>query len=105
VKLSGGGFGRLVEVPRGGCSSIGRAPDCGSGCRGFDSHQPPQVNPYNRRIGSGYPAARKDVASSALCARSISVRMSLWPWSINVSRTTGTDSGISDETDRNAEMA
>ena len=26
----------------GGCSSAGRAPDCGSGCRGFESHLPPQ---------------------------------------------------------------
>ena len=27
---------------RGGCSSAGRAPDCGSGRRGFKSHHPPQ---------------------------------------------------------------
>lgn len=27
---------------RGGCSSAGRAPDCGSGGRGFESHHPPQ---------------------------------------------------------------
>lgn len=26
----------------GGCSSVGRAPDCGSGCRGFDPHHSPQ---------------------------------------------------------------
>jgi hypothetical protein len=26
----------------GGCSSVGRVPDCDSGCRGFESHQPPQ---------------------------------------------------------------
>ena len=25
----------------GGCSSAGRVPDCDSGCRGFESHQPP----------------------------------------------------------------
>src|SRR6185369_4174739 len=25
----------------GGCSSVGRVPDCDSGCRGFESHQPP----------------------------------------------------------------
>ena len=25
----------------GGCSSVGRAPDCGSGCRGFDPRHPP----------------------------------------------------------------
>ena len=26
----------------GGCSSGGRVPDCGSGCRGFKSHHPPE---------------------------------------------------------------
>ena len=26
----------------GGCSSVGRVPDCDSGCRGFESHLPPQ---------------------------------------------------------------
>ncbi len=25
----------------GGCSSVGRVPDCDSGCRGFEPHQPP----------------------------------------------------------------
>ena len=25
----------------GGCSSVGRAPDCGSGCRGFEPRLPP----------------------------------------------------------------
>lgn len=32
---------------RGGCSSAGRAPDCGSGGRGFDPHHSPQ-NFYQR---------------------------------------------------------
>src|SRR5690606_11064929 len=32
----------------GGCSSVGRVPDCDSGCRGFESHQPPQI-PEARR--------------------------------------------------------
>ena len=27
----------------GGRSSVGRAPDCGSGCRGFESHLPPHL--------------------------------------------------------------
>ena len=27
----------------GECSSVGRAPDCGSGCRGFESHHSPHV--------------------------------------------------------------
>ena len=26
---------------RGDCSSVGRAPDCDSGCRGFEPHQSP----------------------------------------------------------------
>src|SRR5262249_45149342 len=29
----------------GGCSSAGRAPDCGSGCRGFDPRHPPHPAP------------------------------------------------------------
>ena len=29
----------------GGCSSAGRAPDCGSGRRGFESRHPPQATP------------------------------------------------------------
>ena len=34
---------RFVEPDRlhGGCSSAGRASDCGSECRGFESHHPP----------------------------------------------------------------
>ena len=32
----------------GGCSSPGRAPDCGSGCSGFETRQPPHLF-----IGSG----------------------------------------------------
>ena len=26
-------------------AQFGRAPDCGSGCRGFESHQPPHFAP------------------------------------------------------------
>ena len=32
---------RIKKSPCGGYSSVGRAPDCGSGCRGFKSHYPP----------------------------------------------------------------
>jgi hypothetical protein len=31
----------LIVTIYGGCSSVGRAPDCDSGRRGFKSHQPP----------------------------------------------------------------
>jgi hypothetical protein len=34
----------MVVVWRGGCSSAGRAPPCGGGCRGFKSRHSPQVN-------------------------------------------------------------
>ena len=35
----------------GGCSSVGRVPDCDSGCRGFEPHQSPQnSNPENRKV-------------------------------------------------------
>ncbi len=33
----------LNTIDNGGCSSVGRAPDCGSGCRGFDPHHSPQT--------------------------------------------------------------
>ena len=32
----------------GGRSSVGRAPGCGSGGRGFNPHRPPQLNPFLR---------------------------------------------------------
>ena len=32
--------------PYGGCSSVGRAPDCGSGCRGYKSHHPPHLRAF-----------------------------------------------------------
>ncbi len=32
---------RYPACERGGCSSVGRAPGCGPGGRGFESHQPP----------------------------------------------------------------
>ncbi len=31
-------------------SSVGRVPDCGSGCRGFESHRSPQPYLKRRRI-------------------------------------------------------
>lgn len=33
-------FLKIIEY--GDCSSVGRALDCGSSCRGFDSHQSPK---------------------------------------------------------------
>ena len=33
----------LATPANGGYSSVGRAPDCGSGCRGFKSLYPPQI--------------------------------------------------------------
>ena len=33
----------IFLLNRGGCSSVGRAPDCGSGCRGFEPHHPPHL--------------------------------------------------------------
>ena len=31
----------IFALQNGGCSSVGRAPDCGSGCRGFEPRLPP----------------------------------------------------------------
>lgn len=33
---------------RGGCSSVGRVPGCGPGCRGFESHQSPHEFPTQK---------------------------------------------------------
>ena len=30
-------------LEHGGRSSVGRAPDCDSGCRGFEPHRPPHI--------------------------------------------------------------
>ena len=37
----------------GGYSSAGRAPDCGSGCRGFEPHYPPHTVAEGRSVRSG----------------------------------------------------
>ena len=51
----------------GGCSSAGRVPDCDSGCRGFESHQPPHStarefrplhHPQSGRRVSGFVPSR-----------------------------------------------
>ncbi len=34
---------RFTKSPHGGCSSVGRAPVCGTGCRGFESHHSPHI--------------------------------------------------------------
>lgn len=44
---------RISFLCCGGCSSVGRVPDCDSGCRGFESHQPPHPNSFeNRHLGA-----------------------------------------------------
>ena len=35
----------LMIISYGGRSSVGRAPDCGSGCRGFKSRRSPHLIP------------------------------------------------------------
>ena len=45
--VSPGSIGYCYKRPQascsdGGCSSVGRAPACGAGCRGFKSRQPPR---------------------------------------------------------------
>ena len=35
-------FATMLAFFDGGCSSVGRVPDCDSGCRGFEPHQSPQ---------------------------------------------------------------
>ena len=45
----------------GGRSSVGRAPDCDSGGRGFDPHRPPQFTSFSkmRRIKREFDLLRK----------------------------------------------
>ncbi len=43
----------LFENEYGGYSSAGRAPDCGSGCRGFEPHYPPHTVAEGRGVRSG----------------------------------------------------
>ena len=45
---------RIGGIPYGGCSSAGRAPDCGSGGRGFESLHPPQWIPASRCSGLAF---------------------------------------------------
>ncbi len=44
---------RQRETGYGGYSSAGRAPDCGSGCRGFEPHYPPHTMAEGRGVRSG----------------------------------------------------
>ena len=41
------------SIAYGGYSSAGRAPDCGSGCRGFEPHYPPHTVAEGRSVRSG----------------------------------------------------
>ncbi len=57
----------------GGCSSVGRVPDCDSGCRGFEPHQSPQKTLKNQVIRPPHPVAfllsgnrGKHIVSSAI---------------------------------------
>ena len=48
----------------GGCSSVGRVPDCDSGCRGFEPHQSPQRKTRKTRSATrlcGFLFCAKDV--------------------------------------------
>jgi hypothetical protein len=40
--------GSLLALLDGGCSSPGRAPDCGSGGSGFETRQPPHTSSFLR---------------------------------------------------------
>src|SRR5262245_51360569 len=54
--------GRIDNRPwprRGGCSSVGRAPDCGSGGRGFETLHSPAPEPAAVRLTRPAPRARR----------------------------------------------
>ncbi len=46
LDLWGVKFVCIASVVYGGRSSVGRAPDCGSGCRGFDPRRSPHYFPF-----------------------------------------------------------
>src|SRR5438105_12589190 len=53
----------------GGCSSAGRVPDCDSGCRGFESHQPPHsLSPIRAGPRCGCSPSGGSVAAKAASA-------------------------------------
>ena len=52
------GIMRQAEEINGGRSSVGRAPDCGSGGRGFEPHRPPHF------LGGRYARIDKRAISS-----------------------------------------
>ena len=75
-----GGFQAAYRY--GGCSSAGRAPDCGSGRRGFESRHPPQAKHAraDRRVTFGCPfkqtlaTTRAELGTSSSAAWSIDPR-------------------------------
>ena len=86
--------GKSKQMQYGGRSSVGRAQDCGSWCRGFDSHRPPHI-PENARpsLAFSFPY-RADVvklvdtldlgSSAARCeSSSLSFRTKFWTNTIN----------------------
>ena len=46
--------GSLLALLDGGCSSPGRAPDCGSGGSGFETRQPPHISFFSHGSLSGH---------------------------------------------------
>ena len=55
-KLYGNGLQERGKEENGGCSSVGRVPDCDSGCRGFESHLPPHSFQKRSRSGAQAPS-------------------------------------------------
>ena len=57
----------MANTPYGGRSSVGRAPDCDSGCRGFKSHRPPhffaEVVELVDTLDLGSSASRRESSS------------------------------------------
>ena len=66
-------FRVVKSIIYGGRSSVGRAPDCDSGCRGFKSHRPPhffaEVVELVDTLDLGSSASRRE--SSSLSFRTI----------------------------------
>ena len=67
----------------GGCSSVGRVQDCDSCRRGFESHQPPQINTQTRRRGVPDLKFLPRAAEKTAAAHDIVCSRQAWASSLN----------------------
>ena len=77
-KLYGNGLQERGKEENGGCSSVGRVPDCDSGCRGFESHLPPHSSQKRSRSGAQAPSGFFFVPNFLCLARALFSKIHLF---------------------------